>query len=106
MMHEGCLDFSAALEVLKSGGKVSRIGWNGKGMFIYYVPSAYHEPKTDAGKHLAGEGGKVLYGGFIAMKTATGEVVPWLASQTDLLAEDWCVYLFGSEEKAVKGIVM
>ncbi len=37
------------------------------------------------------------------MKTAQGNVVPWLASQTDLLAEDWCIYLFEDEEATIEG---
>ena len=54
------------------------------------------------GKKLAGPEGKVAYGGYIAMKTAQGNVVPWLASQTDVLAEDWCVYLFEHEAEGVR----
>lgn len=92
------LNFSDALSLLKQGAKVCRIGWNGKGMFLYYVPA----PCTDAGKKLAGPDGKVAYGGYIAMKTAQGNVVPWLASQTDVLAEDWCVYLFEDEAEGVQ----
>ena len=41
-------------------------------------------------------------GGYIAMKTAQGNVVPWLASQTDVLAGDWCVYLFEDEAEGVQ----
>lgn len=96
------LDFSDALGLLKQGVKVCRLGWNGKGMFLYYVPENRYTPCTDAGEHLAGPDGKVAYGGYIAMKTAQGNVVPWLASQTDVLAEDWCVYLFEDEESAVE----
>ncbi len=91
------LNFSDALSLLKQGAKVCRIGWNGKDMFLYYVPAGRYAPCTDAGKKLAGPDGKVAYGGYIAMKTAQGNVVPWLASQTDVLAGDWCVYLFEDE---------
>lgn len=73
-----CLSFSAALNMLKENRKVCRSGWNGKGMFIYlHTPS-----RTD-------ERWERLP--FIMMKTADDKIVPWLASQTDILAEDWCV---------------
>lgn len=96
------MNFSDALSLLKQGVKVCRIGWNGKDMFLYYVPAGRYAPCTDAGKKLAGPDGKVAYGGYIAMKTAQGNVVPWLASQTDVLAEDWCVYLFEGEAEGVQ----
>lgn len=85
------MNFGKALEALKGGNKVARAGWNGKGMFLYYVPENRYEALTDAAKQIAGEDGKVEYGAYIAMKTAQGNVVPWLASQTDMLAEDWQV---------------
>ena len=83
------MDFGAALKALKEGKKVARTGWNGKGMFIYYVGPNRYTAITEAAKSIAGEDGKVEYGAYIAMKTAQGNVVPWLASQTDVLSEDW-----------------
>lgn len=83
------MTFGIALELLKNGCKVAREGWNGKGMFLYHVPAASYAPCTLIGKECATDGGKVPYGAYIAMKTAQGNVVPWLASQTDMLAEDW-----------------
>lgn len=90
-------DFGAAIAWLKAGSKVARSGWNGKGMFLYYVPAARYPASTDIGKEVgialaSGTSewdGKVPYGAYIAMKTAQNNVVPWLASQTDVLAEDW-----------------
>lgn len=82
------MDFGNALCILKDGGIVTRKGWNGKGMFLYYVPEGNYLPCTDAARW-AFKGEAVPYGAYIAMKTAQGNVVPWLASQTDLLAEDW-----------------
>lgn len=65
-------NFGWAIEELKSGGKVQRAGWNGKGMWLaLQVPDAHSKmnlPYTS---------------------TVTGQLVPWLASQTDVLAEDW-----------------
>lgn len=76
-----------ALVLLKEGHKVARKGWNGKGMFLYYVPANTYSAQTEIAKEYFGD--TVDYGAYIAMRTASGEVVPWLASQTDLLAEDW-----------------
>lgn len=85
------MSFGQAIEAMKAGKKVARGGWNGKGMFLYYVPEGRYPARTDAAKSIAAEDDKVDYGANIAMKTAQGNVVPWLASQTDMLAEDWAV---------------
>jgi hypothetical protein len=84
-------DFSTALLALKSGERVSREGWNGKRMFIYMVGPGRYPPSTPSAEAIAEQQPDKLvpYGPYLAMKTATGEVVPWLASQTDILAEDW-----------------
>jgi len=95
------LNFGDALAALKQGKKVSRSGWNGKGMWLAFV-----KPYNDAVKSVGvpcfsyrvfelpeGANGepkkspKLLP--YIAMKTVGDELVPWLASQTDVLAEDW-----------------
>lgn len=83
-------DFGKALEALKAGQKVARQGWNGKGMFLYLVPANSYPPSTEAGKELVNANGTVDCGAYIAMKPAVGAIViGWLASQTDMLAEDW-----------------
>jgi hypothetical protein len=79
--------FGHAIESLKLGLKVARRGWNGKRMFLYYVPANSYAAQTDVAQKEFGP--MVAYSAYIAMKTATGEVVPWLASQTDVLANDW-----------------
>lgn len=81
------MNFSEALDLIKQGKKLARSGWNGKGMFLYHVPANEYAAVTDVAKKEFGE--KVPYGAYIAMKTAQNNVVPWLASQTDLLADDW-----------------
>ena len=85
---EQTYDFGTALRFLGEGYKVARSGWNGKDMFLYYVPAASYHPCTDIAKEAFG-GADVPYGAYIAMKTAQGNVVPWLASQTDMLGDDW-----------------
>ncbi len=87
-IDDGTMDFGTALDILKDGGIVTRKGWNGKGMFLYYVPEGNYLPYTDAARW-AFEGEAVPYRAYIAIKTAQGDVVPWVASQTDLLADDW-----------------
>ncbi len=85
------LTFGKAIDSLKNGEKVAREGWNGKNMFLYYVPANKYPYTTVIGKTIADAEGNVEYGAYIAMKTAQGNVVPWLASQTDVLAEDWII---------------
>lgn len=69
-------DFGSAIKALKDGYKVKREGWNGKGMFLQLQT-------PDAGSKMTLP--------YIYMSTVTGDLVPWLASQTDMLAEDWTV---------------
>lgn len=93
------LTFGLAIEALKKGYKVARKGWNGKGMFIYLVRGTLVEKdnlRNEAYNHLkdcesCGDGtGVVTINPHIDMKAADGTVVVgWLASQTDMLAEDY-----------------
>ena len=66
--------FGWALAQLHGGEKVSRSGWNGKGMWIHLQLPDAHSKMTLP---------------YIYMRTAQGDLVPWLASQTDLLSDDW-----------------
>ena len=79
--------FGWALDQLEAGAKVTREGWNGKGMFLYYVPANNYLAQTRAA---CSEFGQVVpYRAYIAMKTVQGDVVPWTATQSDVLAKDW-----------------
>lgn len=86
-------NFGKAIELLKSGARVARSGWNGKGMFIYYVPSASYPAQRNKMGTMEDvfPDDMVPYQAYIAMKTVDNTVVPWLASQSDVLAEDWQV---------------
>ena len=88
--------FSVAIEWLKEGHKVTRKGWNGKGMYLWHVPEAtvLKEWVKDQGLLEAiGENESMECLGFIRMKTADGRILSgWLASQTDMLSEDWEIY--------------
>jgi len=82
-------DFSWALLHIKAGSKVAREGWNGKGMFIYLVPGSTFQVNRPPLLGIYPEGTTINYLSHIDMRTATGHCVPWLASQTDILADDW-----------------
>ena len=81
--------FGTALKNLKQGYKVARSGWNGKGMFVFLVSGSVFKVNRAPLLGIYPEGTEVTYCPHIDMKTADGSVVPWLASQTDVLAEDW-----------------
>lgn len=85
------MSFGLAVEAMKQGFKVSRAGWNGKGMFLYYVTADYYPVKMPAAKSFFGENSLVPYRDYIAMKTVSNDVVPWVASQSDILANDWSI---------------
>ena len=72
--------FGEALIALKSGQTVARKGWNGRGMWLGLQRPDAHSKMTLP---------------YIYMSTVQGDLVPWLASQTDLLAEDWEVVAVG-----------
>ena len=91
------MNFGQAIEALKAGKKVAREGWNGKGMFLFLLPggtipkSAIHDPALKA---VLEKNGKDHFEalGSIRMKTADDKILTgWLASQTDMLAEDWII---------------
>ena len=76
------MSFGQAVELLKLGERVARKGWNGKGMWLRIVI-----PGTDSNNLDFNLGMECLP--YLEMKTADNKLVPWLASQTDILAEDW-----------------
>ncbi|MFG1371475.1 DUF2829 domain-containing protein [Xanthobacter oligotrophicus] len=83
------MTFGDALAALKAGKRVARAGWNGKGMFLFLVPGSTFKANREPLLSIMGEGTEVQYHAHIDMKTAQGYVVPWLASQADMLADDW-----------------
>lgn len=84
-------NFGWAIAQLKYGRKVTRKGWNGKDMFLYYVPAASYPAQRNERGTMIGvfPDDMVPYRDYIAMKTAQNDVVPWVASQSDVLADDW-----------------
>ena len=87
----GSMTFGHALEALKRGSRVARAGWNGKGMFVFLVNGSTFTVNREPLLSIMGEGTQVNYHAHVDMKTADGQVVPWLCSQTDMLAADWCI---------------
>lgn len=92
------LPFGAAIQALKEGKRVAREGWNGKGMFLFLLPAgtvptkAIHDEalRKVIEENVGGETFEAL--GSIRMFTADKKVLTgWLASQTDMLAEDWFI---------------
>lgn len=70
------MKFGRAIEALKAGERVAREGWNGKNMWI-----ELQVPDDNSKMTLP----------YIYMFTAQGDLVPWLASQSDVLSEDWII---------------
>ena len=87
-----------AVEAMKRGEKVARAGWNGKGMFAYYVPANAYPAQTGAAKTHFGDGGMVPYNHYMALKGADDTVSTWAPSGSDTLAEDWQIV---SESRAI-----
>lgn len=68
------LTFSSALEILKQGGRVARLGWNGPNQYLeLQVPDAHSKMTLP----------------YVYIRTVQGDLVPWLCSQTDMLSDDW-----------------
>lgn len=99
------LTFGDAIEAVKSGKLISRVGWNGKGMFVFMRPADELDPAfiiekvkslPDAFKEKLKnttfqEGEKVKFSAYLCMKAADGSIVNgWLASQVDMISKDWC----------------
>lgn len=70
------MDIGSAIEALWAGGKVTRRGWNGPGQYLELQVPDENSKMTKP---------------YVYINTVQGDKVPWLASQTDLLADDWYV---------------
>jgi hypothetical protein len=97
------MNFEHILPYIKHGHKATRSGWNGKGMFIYLVLGSVFKVNRPPLMGVYPEGTLIEYLPHIDMctnsklretdgiRSVDGPCVPWLASQTDILAEDWDV---------------
>lgn len=85
------MNFGQALEALRTGECIARDGWNGRGMWLALA--------SEADVLLVAARAQVVRSQpFILMRTAQGTFVPWLASQTDVLAEDWRIAVATHDE--------
>lgn len=88
-------DFGDAIRALKDGKKVARQGWNGKGMYLWLLPATEVKKEWVKDERLLecfGDNDTLQCLGSIRMYTADKKVLTgWLASQTDILAEDWVI---------------
>lgn len=85
------MTFGEALECIKEGKQVARVGWNGKNMFIFLVEGSKFQVSRPPLEGIFPTGTTINYRPHIDMKTASGDIVPWVASQSDLIEEDWLV---------------
>lgn len=99
-MNGEAISFGDALVALKNGKCVERLGWNGKSMYLFLVDGSVVTGWVSCDNGAANrlplnrvmrDGTLVTYRPHIAMKAVDGSVGPWVASQTDMLAEDWRV---------------
>jgi hypothetical protein len=86
------MDFGQALAAVKAGSKIARQGWNGKNMFVVFqpgYPDGIAINRNTAEATGIPEGTVCSFRPYLMMRTVDGEFVPWVASQSDLLADDW-----------------
>ncbi|MFE6284341.1 DUF2829 domain-containing protein [Streptomyces sp. NPDC057877] len=86
------MDFGEALKALKEGARVTRPGWNGKGMYVVHqkgYPDGIPINANTAQATGIPEGTVCVFRPYLMMRTADGSFVPWVISQTDALADDW-----------------
>lgn len=85
------MTFGDALEAMKQGQRVARKGWNGKGMYVFLASDVEFHTMADVSEYADREEG-VYTSDMMVLRTAQGTFQPgWLATQSDILAEDWFV---------------
>lgn len=83
--------FSIALDAMKRGGRIARKGWNGKGMYVFLADEVEFRTEADISEFENSEDG-VYTSEMLVLRTAQGTFQPgWLATQSDILADDWYV---------------
>lgn len=83
------MNFGEALEVVKEGKRIARKGWNGKGMYVYYIPANSYKAITEVAREEFGD--MVPYNPYFAIKNINNTVSTWVPSVNDCLAEDWFI---------------
>lgn len=93
-------DIGWAVQAMRAGNRMRRSGWNGKGVFIFLVLGSTFQVNRAPLLGMYPAGTTINYHAHVDMKTATGEIVPWVCSQSDLLATDWEVVELGEGDHA------
>ena len=83
------ITFSDALELLKTGKKLQRDGWNGKGMFVFLVSGSRFTVNRAPLLGIFPEGTEIEYRPHIDIKNVDGSISTWVPSIGDIMAEDW-----------------
>ena len=83
------MNFGDALALIKQGKKLARSGWNGKNQFVFMVPGSQFQVSRPPLLGIYPEGTTINYHPHIDLRNADGVIVPWVASQGDMFAEDW-----------------
>ena len=86
------MNFGQAIELAKQGKKVQRKGWNGKGMYVFMVHGELLKSVLDDNyNHILADNvtDTLQVANTLTLKSTTSIQVGWLASQTDMLGEDW-----------------
>ena len=83
------MTFGEAIEALKTGQKVARAGWNGKGMFLFLVPGSTFKVNRPPLMGIYPEGTEINYRPHVDLKGVDGSVSTWNPTCNDVLAEDW-----------------
>ncbi len=92
------MNIGEAVQQMEAGNRVAREGWNGKNMFLFLVPGSQFQVSRPPLLGIYPEGTTINYHPHVDMRTADGTIVPWLCSQSDLLAKDWVVVDTTSQE--------
>lgn len=87
-MNEG-FSFSIALDSIKAGNKLSRSGWNGKGMFVFLVLGSTFKVSRSPLLGIFPAGTEVNYKPHIDIKGVDGSISTWVPSIGDIMANDW-----------------
>ena len=83
------MNFGLALEAAKKGSKITRRGWNGKGMYVFLADAVEFHTDADLSEYWGNVDGVCVLP-VLVLRTAKGDLQPgWLASQNDMLADDW-----------------
>ena len=86
------MNFSQALNLLKEGNLMCRASWNKEEMFIALVSGSIFLANRASLLEIFSQDTSISYSPYLDPKTATEKLVPWVAMQTDLLADDWQIY--------------